>query len=92
MHGGSANHGCEALLRTTSQMFGGHENIMLWSWSKAEDEKYGASKCVKRIVESEQLERFSLPYFEAQIRRRVFKQSNANMEVFLRKTFIARYY
>lgn len=87
MHGGSANHGCEALVRTTSQVLGGPENVCLWSLAKAEDEQYGSAKAVDRIVESEQLRRFSLPYFEALIRRKLLKQPEANLEVFLRETF-----
>lgn len=87
MHGGSANHGCEALVRTTSQVLGGPKNVKLWSLAKAEDERYGSSETVEAIVESEQLKRFSLPYFEALIRRRLIKQPEANLEVFLRETF-----
>jgi len=87
MHGGSANHGCEALVRTTSQVLGGPKNVKLWSLAKAEDEKYGSFETVEAVVESEQLKRFSLPYFEALIRRRLFKQPEANLEVFLRETF-----
>jgi polysaccharide pyruvyl transferase WcaK-like protein len=87
MHTGSANHGCEALVRTTSQVLGGPENVALWSLAKAEDERYGSAKTVERIVESEQLTRFSMPYFEALIRRKVFGQAAANMDVFLRETF-----
>lgn len=70
MHGGSGNHGCEALVRATSKILDGPSNVMLWSLAKAEDEKYGSTKTVECIVESEQLKRFSLPYFEALIRRK----------------------
>lgn len=87
MHGGSANHGCEALVRTTAQILSGPKNVILWSLAKAEDERYGSARTVERIVESEQLARFSLPYFEALLRRKFFGQPDANMEVFLRKTF-----
>lgn len=87
MHTGSANHGCEALVRTTAQVLGGPENVRLWSLAKSEDIQYGSAKTVEHIVESEQLRRFSVPYFEALIRRKVFGQSDANMEVFLRETF-----
>ena len=87
MHGGSGNHGCEALVRTTAKGLGGPENVMLWSLAKAEDEQFGAAETVERIVESEQLTRFSLPYFEALFRRKALGQTDANMEVFLRETF-----
>lgn len=87
MHTGSANHGCEALVRTTAQILGGSNDVTLWSLAKAEDEQYGSAKTVECIVESEQLKRFSLPYFEALIRRRLLGQVDANMDVFLRETF-----
>ena len=87
MHGGSANHGCEALVRTTAQVLGGPDKVILWSLEKAEDQRYGAAKTVERVVESEQLIRFSLPYFEALIRRRLLGQPDANLDVFLRETF-----
>ena len=87
MHGGSANHGCEALVRTTAQVLGGPDKVILWSLEKAEDQRYGAAKTVERVVESEQLKRFSLPYFEALIRRRLLGQPDANLDVFLRETF-----
>ena len=87
MHGGSGNHGCEALVRTTAQVLDGTGNTMLWSLAKAEDEQYGAARSVSCIVESEQLARFSLPYFEALFRRKLLGQTDANMDVFLRETF-----
>ena len=87
MHTGSANHGCEALVRTTAQVLGGPNNVELWSLAKTEDEKYGSAKTVERIVASEQLTRFSLPYFEALLRRKILRQPDANMDVFLRETF-----
>ena len=87
MHTGSGNHGCEALVRTTAKLLGGPEDVVLWSLAKSEDEQYGAAKTVENIVVSEQLERFSLPYFEALFRRRVLRQPDANLEVFLKETF-----
>lgn len=87
MHGGSGNHGCEAIVRTTAQLLGGPENVMLWSLAKQEDEQYGAASLVERILVSEELKRFSPGYFEALFRRKVLKQADANMKVFLRETF-----
>lgn len=87
MHGGSANHGCEALVRTTAKVLEGPENVVLWSWDKGEDEQYRATNALESIVASEQLTRFSLPYFEALFRRKLLGQTDANMDVFLRKTF-----
>lgn len=39
-HVGSANHGCEALVRTISNMLGG-KNIVLLSETPKEEKKYG---------------------------------------------------
>ena len=87
MHTGSANHGCEALVRTTARVLEGPNNVTLWSLAKTEDEQYDVASTVECVVESEQLTRFSLPYFEALLRRKLFGQNDANMDVFLRKTF-----
>lgn len=87
MHSGSANHGCEAIIRSTSALLGGPENVWLWSLSKEEDVRYGADAGFERIVESEQIERFSPAYFEALIRRKILRQPDANLNVFIRETF-----
>lgn len=87
MHGGSANHGCEAIIRTTAKLLGGPEDVQLWSFNKQEDIRYGASEQVERIYISEELERGSLAHLEALIRRKVLKQPTANLEVFLKKIF-----
>lgn len=87
MHGGSGNHGCEAIVRTTAKLLGGPENMMLWSLAKHEDETYGAAAQVKKVVISEELARFSPGYFEALFKRKILHQDDANMKVFLRETF-----
>lgn len=87
MHGGSANHGCEALVRTTSKLLGGPKDIMLWSYNSHEDEQYGVDQEVERIYKSEELKRGSLAHIEALIRRKLLKQSSANMDVFIKKLF-----
>lgn len=87
MHGGSANHGCEAIIRTTSKLLGGPNEICLWSYNSDEDVKYGTAKTVKRVYRSEELKRASLGYIEALIRRKILKQANGNLKVFIRKLF-----
>lgn len=87
MHSGSANHGCEAIIRTTAKLLGGPEDILLWSFNKHEDIRYGVSELVERIYVSEELERGSLAHMEALIRRKVFRQPSANLEVFMKKIF-----
>lgn len=87
MHTGSGNHGCEAIVRSTSKMLNGPEDLILWSLAKQEETQYGIDGCFEGIVESEQLEKFSLAYFEALFRRKVLKQPKANLYVFLKKMF-----
>lgn len=87
MHSGSGNHGCEAIIRTTANMLGGPEDVILWSLAKQEDIAYGAASQMERIITSEELQRFSPGYFEALFKRRLLRQSDANMKVFLRELF-----
>ena len=87
MHSGSGNHGCEALLRTTSKLLGGPKDTTLWSHAKNEDIFYGADEYVGQIVESEEIKKYSLSYFKALVKRKIFKQNDANMNVFLENTF-----
>lgn len=87
MHSGSGNHGCEAIVRTTANMLGGPENVMLWTLAKQEDESCGAAAHMERLLVSEELKRFSPGYFEALFKRRLLKQPDANMKVFLKETF-----
>ena len=87
MHSGSGNHGCEAIIRTTAALLGGPESVGLWSLVPEEDDFYGATQAFSRVVGSEELRRFSPGYFEALIRRRMLKQADANMEIFLREQF-----
>lgn len=87
MHTGSGNHGCEAIVRTTARLLGGPEDVVLWSLQKQEDEYYGAAQLVEKVVVSEELRRFSPGYFEALLKRKLLKQPDANMQVFLREQF-----
>ena len=44
-HGGSGNHGCEAIVRGTKEILP-DEQMALYSFKKAEDEKYGLGQLV----------------------------------------------
>lgn len=44
-HGGSGNHGCEAIVRGTQKIIG-RENMMVYSLNKEEDKLYGLDKVV----------------------------------------------
>ena len=87
MHTGSRNHGCEAIVKTTAKLLDGPKDVVLWSLAKQEDEQYGVSPYLEKIVETDQLQRFSPGYMEAQIKRRILHQPNANRSVFLREQF-----
>lgn len=87
MHTGSGNHGCEAIIRSTSKLLNGPNDLMLWSLSKQEEMKYGADACFEKIIESEQIQRFSFAYFEALFRRVILREKDANLKVFLKKVF-----
>lgn len=87
MHGGSGNHGCEAIVRTTAKLLGGPEDVVLWSFDRQEDIQYGASDAVEKIYQSEELKRGSPAYIEALIRRKILKQPSAIQDVFIKKLF-----
>ncbi len=87
MHGGSGNHGCEAIVRTTSELLGGPHDLILWSWAKEEDYFYKTAECVEKVVGSEELPRFSISHIEAKLRYTLLKQSHAYEDVFVRELF-----
>ncbi|MGN0357583.1 MAG: polysaccharide pyruvyl transferase family protein [Blautia sp.] len=87
MHTGSGNHGCEAIIRTTSKLLNGPRDMILWSNTKSEDVQYGSAQGFEKVVVPEELKRFSPAYFEALVKRKLFHRENANMEVFLRELF-----
>ena len=87
MHTGSGNHGCEAIIRATSKLLGGPKNVQLWSVSANEDLKYGSAQTVERVYRSEELKRGSLAHLEGWIRRRILKQFDGNLRVFVRNLF-----
>ena len=84
MHTGSGNHGCEAIIRTTSKLLNGPHDVVLWSNTKSEDIYYGASQGFEKIVASEEIKRFSLVYFDALIKRKLLHNNRANLEIFLK--------
>ena len=87
MHGGSGNHGCEAIVRTTSKLLGDPQKLILWSQCKSEDEKYGIDSCVGEIVQSEEIKKYSFSHIEALLRRKLLGDQSANLKVFLRESF-----
>ena len=87
MHFGSGNRGCEAIVRTTSAILNGPDDMILWTFAKHEDIASGADKKFEKLVASEEIKRFSLSYFIALWGRRVLHNKDANLTEFLRKLF-----
>lgn len=63
-HGGSGNHGCEAIVRTTKRMIGGNE-VILFSDNPEEDEKYLGEDFINITVPIKNISRLSLGYWRA---------------------------
>ena len=87
MHTGSANHGCEALVRTTAKLLGGPKDVVLWSFLKEEELRYGTDQLVEKVVRSEELPRASMAHVVATVRRILLRQPFARQDVFIRKMF-----
>ncbi len=64
-HGGSGNHGCEAIVRATGQMLNGHE-VKLISANPEEDRRYGLDEVAELIQDSDgTVNRLSLHFVKA---------------------------
>ena len=87
MHGGSGNHGCEAIVRTTAELLEGPKDIVLWSWAKEEDLHYGTATLAEKLMRNEELTRFSAQHIEAMLRYKLLKQQQAYADVFVRELF-----
>ena len=87
MHGGSGNHGCEAIVRTTAKLLDGPRNVVIWSNAKEEDARYGTAALAEKMLRSEEISRFSFQHMEAMLRYNLLKQPKAYEDVFLRKLF-----
>lgn len=63
-HGGSGNHGCEAIVRSSTKIIGNH-HIALFSSQKEEDERYHLDKVCTIKQGQQPLSRFSFNYWKA---------------------------
>lgn len=75
-HGGSSNHGCEAIVRTTCNMLG-QEKTILFSSSKDEDYRYGLDKITEIAEPTIQINKRSLSFVKSYIKRTFLNQSDA---------------
>ena len=89
MHGGSGNHGCEALVRTTAKLVKDSlgTNVVLWSKAADEDYKYGADKLVDKIVITDEVQRNSISFYSSYFKYKVMKNSSALHDQFIKNTF-----
>lgn len=89
MHGGSGNHGCEALVRTTSNLIRkiDNSNILLWSGAKDEEYKYGADKVVDTVVSEDEIYEKNPVFVSALLKHKLFKNKNAIHQAFLKSVF-----
>ena len=89
MHGGSGNHGCEALVRTTAKLVKDSlgTDVVLWSKAADEDYKYGADKLVDKIVITDEVKRNSISFYSSYFKYKVMKNSSALHDQFIKNTF-----
>lgn len=71
-HGGSGNHGCEAIVRSTVKILKGID-LELFSSSPGEDTKYGLDECCKLSAMRKPINRFSVRYLLARLDNSVDK-------------------
>lgn len=89
MHGGSGNHGCEALVRTTTflvKSYLSHE-VVLWSSASNEDVKYGVTSIVDEIIKTDDINKKSVSGIIAYAKYRLLGDKNALHKEFIKKAF-----
>ena len=64
-HGGSENHGCEALVRTVGALLGGEKPIFLFSEVPQQDFHYGLHRAARILPAMKAVSRFSPAFFKA---------------------------
>lgn len=74
-HGGSGNHGCEAIVRSTIKIL--KERPILYSSSPSEDIYYGLDNCCTIRKDTKTFSRHNLIYWNCLIQRYVFQNKNA---------------
>ena len=74
-HGGSGNHGCEAIVRGTQKIIG-RDNMMVYSLNKEEDKLYGLDKVVNLGDLRLDYSRFNIKRIIASLKIKLFKDSS----------------
>ena len=71
-HGGSGNHGCEAIVRGTKKIFG-ETNLSLYSNNRKQDETYGLDQIVSLYDARKSVNRYHPKRIAASLAIRIFK-------------------
>lgn len=89
MHGGSGNHGCEALVRTTTKIAkdATGSDVILWSQNASEDYKYGVSDVVDIIVATDEVNKKSLSFLWSYFKFKILRKCDALHKLFIKKLF-----
>lgn len=74
-HGGSGNHGCEAIVRGTQKIIG-KEDIMVYSLNKEEDKLYGLDKVVRLGDLRINYSKFNIKRIIASLKIKLFKDGS----------------
>lgn len=85
-HGGSGNHGCEAIVRSTIKILKPN-NSTLFSYLPNEDSKYGINTMCHIDNIGKPINRFSLQYIKAYIKKKILKDSDAIDRIYFRNIF-----
>lgn len=89
-HNGSGNHGCEAIVRSTSKILReefGDVDITLASGNTNEDREYELDKVTSLVNEKNTVSKLSLPYINAYLNLKLKKEGLEAEKLAYRKTF-----
>lgn len=76
-HGGSRNHGCEAIIRATAKIF--NERLLTYAMYPNEDKEYQLDRVVELLYDKEdQIKKPSIKYYLSAIDQKVFHKTVTN--------------
>lgn len=78
-HGGSGNHGCEAIVRSSAKLIG--NEVVLFSSRVEEDERVGLRSLCKIEVAEKAIQPKSISYLKAIMKSKLFRQKDAYDEL-----------
>ena len=88
-HGGSGNHGCEAIVRATKKILD-HKELLLVSAHPTEDHLYGIDNLCTVVQDREpRLNRFSLDFYTAYIALKLTKNFIPLEKLYYKRAFSA---